>query len=70
LENLGSVNWEIGSLWGVEADVAYSQWPFENKHVVEILNTLERQKLLFNLTLQSDHIALSQAIRSDIRDLN
>ena len=44
-------------------------WPFEKDEIRSILNTIERQKLLFSLARQNDHIALSKAIKSDVRDI-
>ena len=31
-------------------------WPFQREEIKEILSTIERQKLLFDLTLQNDHM--------------
>lgn len=45
------------------------KWPFEKEEIREILNTIERQKLLFSLARQNDHIALSKAIGSDIQTM-
>ncbi len=38
----------------------------KKKEIYEILDTIERQKTLFNLARQNDHIALSKAIGNDI----
>ncbi len=32
------------------------KWPFSKTEVLEFLNTIERQKALFNLALQNDHM--------------
>lgn len=32
------------------------KWPFDRVEVAEILKTLERQKLLFSLAMQNDHL--------------
>ena len=45
-------------------------WPFEKEEIREILNTIERQKVLFSLARQNDQIALSKAIGSDIKTVN
>ncbi|KAF7506336.1 hypothetical protein GJ744_011909 [Endocarpon pusillum] len=44
-------------------------WPFQKEEINEILNSIERQKTLFNLARQNDHIALSKAIKGDIARL-
>ena len=46
------------------------KWPFDKKEIHEILNTIERQKTLFNLALQNDHVTLSKAIRDDVRTID
>ncbi|KAH0537544.1 hypothetical protein FGG08_005679 [Glutinoglossum americanum] len=45
-------------------------WPFQKGEIEGILGTIERQKALFNLALQNDHIGLSQAIKADIASLH
>jgi hypothetical protein len=45
-------------------------WPFQKGEIKEILQTIERQKTLFNLALQNDHVKLSQAIKDDVRGLH
>ncbi|KAG8525235.1 uncharacterized protein KY384_008879 [Bacidia gigantensis] len=45
-------------------------WPFRKDEVKDILARLERQKSLFVLAQQNDQVHLSQAIRSDIANLN
>ncbi|KAK4986180.1 hypothetical protein LTR50_005472 [Elasticomyces elasticus] len=45
------------------------QWPFDKKDISSLMATIERQKSLFNLALQNDHIKLSQSIKSDIEGL-
>ncbi len=46
------------------------KWPFEKEEMLEILNTIERLKALFNLARQNDHIALSKAVKGDIETLH
>ena len=41
-------------------------WPFEKAEIQGILSTVERQKLLFSLARQNDHIALTKAIKGDV----
>ncbi|KAI9777066.1 MAG: hypothetical protein M1839_009117 [Geoglossum umbratile] len=41
-------------------------WPFRKEEVNDILHTIERQKTLFSLALQNDHIGLSRAISDDV----
>lgn len=43
------------------------KWPFEKSEVLEILHTIERQKALFTLARQNDHINLSRAIAGGIK---
>ena len=45
-------------------------WPFEKEETLGILGTIERQKLLFTLARQNDHIALTKAIKSDFDTIN
>ena len=45
------------------------KWTFEKGEIHEILNIIERQKTMFNLALQNDHIALSKALRVDIETI-
>ena len=45
-------------------------WPFEKEETLEILATIERQKLLFTLARQNDHIALTKAIKSETGTLH
>ena len=45
------------------------KWPFEKDEIREILNTIERQKLLFGLALQNDHIALSRTIHKEFKEI-
>lgn len=45
------------------------KWPFEKEEIREILNTIERQKGLFSLALQNDHIALSKAINKEVKEI-
>ena len=41
-------------------------WPFEKAEIQIILSTIERQKLLFSLARQNDHVALTKAIKGDV----
>ena len=41
-------------------------WPFEKAEIQGILSTIERQKLLFSLARQNDHITLTKAIKGDV----
>ena len=43
------------------------KWPLQKEEIHEILNTIERQKALFSLAQQNDHIALSTAMAASIR---
>ncbi len=43
-------------------------WPFDKDEIYEIMNAIERQKTLFNLARQNDHIALSKAIKHKVED--
>ena len=45
-------------------------WPFEKAEVLDILITIERQKSLFDLARQNDHIALSKAIKGGVDSLH
>lgn len=45
------------------------KWPFEKEEIQITLNTIERQKALFSLARQNDHIALSRAIQGDIENI-
>jgi len=40
--------------------------PLRKENVKDVLDTIERQKTLFILALQSDHIGLSQAIKESV----
>ena len=42
------------------------KWPLQKEEIHEILNTIERQKALFSLAQQNDHIALSRAVAASI----
>ena len=42
-------------------------WPFEKGEIQRILSTIERQKLLFTLARQNDHIGLAKAIKGDVQ---
>ena len=41
-------------------------WPFEKAEIQSVLSTIERQKLLFSLARQNDHIALTKAIKGHV----
>lgn len=45
------------------------KWPFEKGEIVDILGSMERQKTLFGLALQADHLELSRAIMLEIESL-
>lgn len=45
------------------------KWPFEKSEIVDILGSIERQKTLFGLALQADHLELSRAVRLEIESL-
>ena len=45
-------------------------WPFEKEEILGILSSIERQKLLFTLARQNDHIALTKAIKSETGTLH
>lgn len=38
-------------------------WPFQEKEIKDILGTIERQKALFNLARQNDHMYVSCTLR-------
>ena len=45
-------------------------WPFEKDEIQKLLSTIERQKLLFTLARQNDHLGLSKAIKSDVENVH
>ncbi|KAL8716709.1 MAG: hypothetical protein Q9181_008396, partial [Wetmoreana brouardii] len=45
-------------------------WPFEKEELRQILQTIERQKALFSLAQQNDHIALSRAISDEVKTVH
>ncbi|KAL8711015.1 MAG: hypothetical protein Q9225_007182, partial [Loekoesia sp. 1 TL-2023] len=45
-------------------------WPFSKKDVVDLIETIERQKRAFNLAIQNDAIGLSLAIKSQVTALD
>ena len=45
------------------------KWPFEKGEIVDILGSVERQKTLFGLALQADHLELSKAVMLEIENL-
>lgn len=45
------------------------RWPFDKKETQEVLVFIERQKSLFQIAQQNDHLRLSLAIRSDTHDI-
>ncbi|KAI9845534.1 MAG: hypothetical protein M1838_001702 [Thelocarpon superellum] len=67
LQRLASKLEPVRGLKRVERSLA---WPFQKGEIRDILQALERQKTLFHLALQNDHIALSQAIRHDVEGVN
>jgi Cdc6-like AAA superfamily ATPase len=44
-------------------------WSFQKSEVTEILFAIERQKALFSLALQNDHLQLSKAINANLAEL-
>ncbi|KAI9706361.1 MAG: hypothetical protein M1836_003366 [Candelina mexicana] len=42
------------------------KWPFDKREIDEILGSIERQKTMFLLAIQKDHIALSAAVQDDV----
>jgi hypothetical protein len=46
------------------------KWPFDKEHIIVTLNALERQKSLFALALQNDHITLSQEIKNEMHQVS
>jgi hypothetical protein len=44
-------------------------WPFQKGEINEILNTLERQKTLFGLALQNDHMYVADRIHPRTRNI-
>ena len=46
------------------------KWPFEKEEIYGILNVIERQKAVFSLAQQNDHIALSKAIGAGIENIH
>ncbi|KAL9628246.1 MAG: hypothetical protein Q9164_007348, partial [Protoblastenia rupestris] len=45
------------------------RWPFGKEEIRTIFNMIGRQKVLFTLAQQNDHIALSRAIRGDVKNI-
>lgn len=45
-------------------------WPFDRDEIYRIMNAIERQKAMFNLARQNDHIALSKAMKHDIEAID
>ena len=45
------------------------KWPFEKGEIMDILGNIERQKMLFGLALQADHLELSRAVKLEIESL-
>ena len=46
------------------------KWPFEKEEIRGILNIIERQKAIFSLARQNDHIALSKTIEASIKNIH
>ncbi|KAI9876330.1 MAG: hypothetical protein M1830_006749 [Pleopsidium flavum] len=44
-------------------------WPFQKGEIKDILCTIERQKTLFGLALQQDHLGLSRAIKNGVTEI-
>ncbi|KAI9767661.1 MAG: hypothetical protein M1840_005532 [Geoglossum simile] len=44
-------------------------WPFQKGEVKDTVCVIERQKALFGLALQNDHLQLSKAIKADIAEM-
>lgn len=63
LEGLELVLAPVGGLKKIGKAVT---WPFEKDEIQRILSTVERQKLLFTLARQNDHIALTKALKSNV----
>ena len=45
------------------------KWPFDKKETQDVLAVIERQKSLFQIAQQNDHLRLSLAIQSDTQDI-
>lgn len=45
------------------------KWPFDKKETQDVLALIERQKSLFQIAQQNDHLRLSLAIQSDTQDI-
>ena len=45
------------------------KWPFDKDDIIVTLNAIERQKSLFALALQNDHITLSQRIKNEMHEV-
>jgi len=54
---------------GAKGVVQVLKWPFDKAEVLEALGAIERQKSLFGLALQNDHVRLSQSIREEVREV-
>ena len=46
------------------------KWPFDKEEIEDILRIIERQKSIFSLARQNDHIALSKAIQNDVKSVH
>lgn len=66
LENLSS---KLAPVAGLKKVGEAMKWPIEKKEILEIMNIIERQKAVFILARQNDHIALSRAIGTDIGNM-
>ena len=45
-------------------------WPLERTETLRVLGTIERQKLLFTLARQNDHMNLAKAIKSEVQTVH
>ena len=45
-------------------------WPFEKREMNEILLSIERQKTMFGLALQNDHVELTRGLTTNLEDLS
>ncbi|KAI9852682.1 MAG: Ankyrin repeat domain-containing protein 44 [Vezdaea acicularis] len=44
------------------------KWPFQSGEIKDIIALLERQRSVFALALQMDHLALSNAMKNDVKE--
>ena len=67
---LEQLNLKLAAVKGWKKVGKIFTWPFEKDEILRILDTIERQKLLFTLARQNDHIALAKATKSDVTAVN